>query len=160
MTYDECMARLAACEPMARGERMSCVTRLRVATQWCRMYWASMLPQDRMMRDWRAYAAPLRHEREERQVWRAATFAAGELRTSEAVGAALLGFFSDLAILVRKTPAPCPWCGSKTFLVAYGRYVMCRQCEATGPHMFAADPVHAFNRVAVVAAFARLKDGE
>jgi hypothetical protein len=71
------------------------------------------------------------------------------------VGAALLEFFTDLSVLVRPTPAPCPFCAQE---VASSISVTCVMCGAYGPEG-TFDDVLMWNRVAIPAAFARLKGG-
>lgn len=72
------------------------------------------------------------------------------------LGAALLSFFTDLALITRKTPAPCPWCGGETFVEESTGMVFCKSltCCFSGTH-----GVGEFNRVAVPLAFERAKGG-
>jgi hypothetical protein len=84
--------------------------------------------------------------------------AAGESRQ---VSEALLEFFTDLSVLVRTTPAPCPWCGSEDIdpdahsdMMCDGQ-TQCFLCRSKGPGVITA--VTAWNRVAVPMAYRRLR---
>lgn len=179
MTYEEAMKRLMACPVLPRGERMpACVNKPR--SLWVgRGSW----PLDRTWylawkgdaRTWKRQAAPLRRAREMNRNRREMNLALVEqfhrYIVDVEIGAALLGFFTELSVLVRRTPAPCPWCGGEDYgerlwmgaLIGAGGESFCVgcKCSARGQRGGTKElAVERWNRVAVVAAFARLKDGE
>lgn len=115
---------------------------------------------------WQRYALPLRKAREERRGWRSASCVyLDEIRYRD-VGAALLAFFTDLAILTRQTPAPCPCCGNAdVWGGSDGEPVECNNCGLCGPFDSEtredgrSDCCQMWNSFAVPAAFARLSGG-
>lgn len=88
LTYSECMARLAACEPMVRGERGALAGTRLTLVQMPRgvlHHWAMLVSESAWLGkrafsghdaygaaswEWRKLAAPLRRAREERQKWK------------------------------------------------------------------------------------------
>lgn len=198
MTHDEAMRRLLACHALKRGERGACASPVRVPHSVVH-HWATLVSSsvvlggkiftgfgavERSRAEWRRLAAPLRRAREERRGWKKMALTLGNLikqmqdqaeeERCEIVGAALLAFFTDLSVLVRTTPAPCPWCGDTPEhkhdegAARHGydvnRWVYCYGCSSEGPtrgddEYGDKSALRAWNRVAVPAAYARLGGG-
>lgn len=92
----------------------------------------------------------------ERDGWKeAAKVYLGEFHRRD-VGDALLEFFTDLSIIARKKPAPCPWCGNSNTYVCQQTFGACDACGSHGPIEEYKHVVRAWNRVAVPMAFRRL----
>lgn len=169
LTRAEALARLAAVPALPRGERMSewpgataawgreIGRQDEVPRLWWR-WWAMQSSLPGFTGNIRRFAQPLRRAREERE---SARYGGGYADRN--VGAALLEFFEDLSILVRTTPAPCPWCGGEDC----DDDVQCLDCNAFGPgtETGATEPasiaerITNWNKVAIPMAFRRLAQG-
>lgn len=153
------MDQLRACPALPRGERLAwvCSRQAHVhfkckhrANVWFKAY-------TRQLDWWLRAAAPLRKAREQRKLWEDAWYQdVIELQdaiVARDVGASLLAFFTDLSVIVRQTPAPCPFCGNFTWEDLDTCEIRCATCAIRlGGNISTVD----FNRVAIPAAYARL----